>query len=71
MKHSVSNFKPAINSFSPQGTSSPRVGRKGGAIDISVGNKIGSPASPGVASTTSFGRSKLERSSGAGGMGDD
>jgi hypothetical protein len=71
MKHSVSNYKPAISSFNPQGTSKPSISRMGGAIGLAVGNKVGTPCKCAQSETTSFGRARYEIQHGGGSMGDD
>ena len=71
MSHSTSTKKHAISSFNPQGTSKPSVSRMGGAINISLGNKVGVNTKIAKAETTGFGRAKHEMKHRGGSMGDD
>ena len=71
MSHSTSTKKHAISSFNPQGTSKPGISRMGGAINISLGNKIGGPCKCAKGETTGFGRAMHEMKHRGGSMGDD
>jgi hypothetical protein len=70
MSHSTSNKKHAISSFNPQGTSKPGISRMGGAINISLGNKIGVNTKQHECETTGFGRAMHEEKHRGGTMGD-